>query len=295
MAKTPSLRRRRVAAALKRLREQAGLNHIQAAEASGFSTAKVSRIEALHNAVTGDDARTLCEGYGVDKHTTEAIAELARQSRRRGWWHVYSDDILGRVVDLIELETDARTIRDFSLDLVSGLLQTEAYARAVIRNGYPGIDQDGLMRRVSLRMDRQKQVRERGVKLWIIVGEAALRQPIGGGAVMAEQLDRLADHAESSGTVQVLPLSLPGHAAMGVSFKLLDLRDGATFGHLDTLTGGLYLEEEADIEHYRDTWARLTANALNFHQSVEMIRRLADEHRSGEPGDQHRWREVAQE
>lgn len=294
MAKQTSLRRRRVAAALKRLREQAGLNHAQAAEGSGFSTAKISRIEALYNAVTGDDARTLCEVYGVDKHTTEALAELARQSRRRGWWHVYSNDILGRAVDLIELEADARTIRGFSLDLVPGLLQTESYARAVIRNGFPGIDQDGLMRRVSLRMDRQKQARERDIKLWTIVGEAALRQPIGGGAVMAEQLDRLADHADNTGTVQVLPLSLPGHAAMGVSFKLLDLRDGATYGHLDTLTGGLYLEEEADIEHYRDTWSRLTANALNFHQSVEMIRRAADVHRSGGSSGQPRS-DVAQE
>src|SRR5438093_10099454 len=108
MVKKPSLRRRRVAAALKRLREEAGLSHVQAAESSGFSTAKPSRIESLFSGVTGDDARTLCEVYGVDKHTTDAISELARQSRRRGWWHVYADDILGTLVDLLELEADAR-------------------------------------------------------------------------------------------------------------------------------------------------------------------------------------------
>lgn len=295
MAINPTLRRRRAAMTLKRLREEAGMNHTQAAEATGFSTAKISRIEALKTGVTGDDARTLCEAYGVDRQTIDAIAEVARQSRRRGWWHVYSDDILGRIVDLIELEADARTIRQFNIDLLSGLLQTEAYARAVIRSGYPDIDQDSLMRRVSLRMERQKQARDRGVKLWTIVGEAALLQPIGGSAVMAEQLDHLADHAESTGAVQILPLSLPGHASMGVSFKLLDLRDGATFGHLDVLTGGLYLEDDQDIEHYREAWARLTADALNFHQSVEMIRRLAEEHRSGGAGDQLRRHDVAHE
>lgn len=294
MARTPSLRRRRVATALRRLREQAGLSHIQAAGSSGFSTAKISRIEALHTAVTGDDARTLCEIYGVDKHTTDALAELARQSRRRGWWHIYSDDVLGKVVDLIELEADAKALRSFRLDLIPGLLQTEAYASAVIRNGFAGIDQEILRRRVSVRMNRQQQARERGVKVWSIVGEATLLQPVGGGSVMAEQLDSLADLAESTGTVQVLPLSLPGHPAMGVSYTLLDLRDGATFAYIDTLTGGLYLEDEVEVDHYRDTWARLTASALDFHQSVEVIRRAADEHRSGR-GDQVRGREVAQE
>lgn len=295
MATTPSLRRRRVAAALKRLRDQAGLNHVQAAEGSGFSTAKISRIESLFSRVTGDDARTLCEVYGVDKSTTDAIAELARQSRRRGWWHVYSDDILGRVVNLIELEADAKSLRSFRLDLIPGLLQTESYASAVIRNGFPGIEQNALQQRVSLRMDRQHQALDRGVKVWSIIGEAALRQPVGGGDVMAKQLDHVADLAESAGTVQVLPLSLPGHPAMGVSYTLLDLRDGATFAYLDTLTGGLYLEDEPEIEYYRDVWVRLTASALDFHRSVEMIRRLADEHRSGEPSEQHRGREVAQE
>lgn len=294
MAKTPSLRRRRVAAALRRLREQAGLSHVQAAEGSGFSTAKISRIESLFSGVTGDDARTLCEVYGVDKRTTDALAELARQSRRRGWWHVYSDDVLGRLVDLLELEADAKAWRSFRLDLIPGLLQTEAYAAAVIRNGFPGIDREALRQRVDLRMARQQQVRERGIKIWSIVGDAALLQPIGGAMVMAEQLDRLADLAESTGTVQVLPLSLPGHPAMGVSYTLLDLRDGATFAYIDTLTGGLYLEDEAEIEHYRETWARLTASALDFHQSVEVIRRAADEHRSGRD-ERLRGREVAQE
>jgi transcriptional regulator with XRE-family HTH domain len=294
MAKTPSLRRRRVATALRRLREQAGLSHIQAAGSSGFSTAKISRIEALHTAVTGDDARTLCEIYGVDKHTTDAIAELARQSRRRGWWHIYSDDVLGRVVDLLELEADARTVRNFEIDLVPGLLQTEAYAAAVIRNGFPGIDTETLQQKVSVRMHRQQQVRDREVKLWAIVGEAALRQPVGGATVIADQLDRLAGLADSTGTVQVLPLSLPGHPAMGVPYELLELRDGSSFAYLDTLTGGLYLEDEPEIEHYRDTWARLTASALDFHQSVEVIRRAADMHRSGR-GGKVRGREVAQE
>src|SRR2546430_15600486 len=135
MARKPWLRRRRVAAALKRFREEAGLSHVQAAEASAFSTAKISRIESLFSGVTGDDARTLCEVYGVDKHTTDAIAELARQSRRRGWWHVYSDDVLGKVVDLIELEADAKKWRSFRLDPIPCLLQTQAYAAAAIRHG----------------------------------------------------------------------------------------------------------------------------------------------------------------
>src|SRR5207245_874695 len=166
--------------------------------------------------------------------------------------------ILGKVVDVIELEADSRTVRNFQLDLIPGLLQTEAYAAAVVRSGYPGIDAETLRQKVAVRLERQRHVRDRGVKLWVIIGEAALRQPIRGGEVMAEQLDRLAEIAENAGTVQVLPLSLPGHPAMGVPYELLELRDGTTFAYLDTLTGGLYLEDESELEQYRETWDRLT-------------------------------------
>ena len=76
--------------------------------------------------------------------------------------------------------------------------------------------------------------------------------------------------------------------------ELLELRDGSTFTYLDTLTGGLYREDESELEHYRDTWDRLTASALDFHKSVEVIRRAADEHRSGR-GDKRRGREMVQE
>lgn len=231
--------------------------------------------------ISGDDARTLCEVYGTDKELTEALAELARQSRRRGWWYVYDNDVLGKAADLVELEADARKIRSFTIDLVPGLLQTAEYAAAIIRLGYPSATRDEVEQRVALRMERQQRAWDAGVHMWAVLGEAALIQPIGGPDVMAAQLDHLMSLVtERAVTVQVLPLSLPGHAAMGVPFALLDLRDGATFGYLDTLTGGLTFEEAVDIETYGSAWDQLTANAVDFHQSESIMRQRALEHRS---------------
>jgi hypothetical protein len=253
----------------------------QVADASGFDKGKISRMERAEMGITGDDARTLCEEYGADKAITDALAELARQSRRRGWWHTYSDDVLGKAVDLVELESDAVKVSAFTIDLIPALLQTEAYATALMQLGSPDMDEGELRERVQLRMERQTRARENDVALWAVVGESALVQPVGGAEVMAEQLEHIQEMVERRvATVQVLPLALPGHRAMGVPHTIFDLRDGATFVFLDTLTGGLYLEDQIDTDVYRDTWPNLTANALDFHTSTSVIRQKVCEYRS---------------
>lgn len=280
MPRPPSLRRRRLAAALRRIREDAGLTLAQAAEAAEFSQSKVSRVEALQVSITGDDTRTLCEALCVDEQTTAALAELARQGNRRGWWHVYDADVLGKFVDYIELATDAAALREFEVDVVPGLLQTQAYADAVIRHAHPDRPEQELKDRVRLRRELQDRALDSAVKLWMIIDEAALRRPVGGAATMAAQLDMLVFMADRPGvTVQVLPLDISGHPALGVPFTIIDLKDGATFGYLETLGGGAYLEEPPEIEPYTVAWSRLQAMALDFDRSVSMIAQIAAEHR----------------
>jgi transcriptional regulator with XRE-family HTH domain len=282
VAKKPSLRRRRVVAALKRLREEAGLTMAQVVEKTDISQSKLSRIETLEIGITGDDTRTLCEAYGVDKETTDALAELARQGRRRGWWHIYSGDVLLKFVDFVELETDARAVNSFQTDLIFGLLQTERYAEAVIRHGDPTASDETIAGRVELRMARQERWHKGGFELWSIVDESALRRPIGGAKVMAEQLDHLTTMAAHPKiTLQVLPINISGHMALGVQYTIIKLIDKATFVNLETLTGGLYLEDEPDVHRYNMAWNRLSATALDFDRSVALIKRIAGEHRSG--------------
>ena len=281
MANVPPLRRRRVGEALRRLRAQAKYTMERAAEESGLDKAKISRTERAEMGITGDVVLTLCGVYGVDKDVSNALAELARQSRRRGWWHDYSADISPVLADLLELETDSLNVSVFTIDLVTGLLQTREYAEAYMRLADPAMDPDQLRERVDLRMERQTRVRESGTRVWAVIGEAALTHPVGGGRVMAAQLEHIVSLVEDRlATVQVLPLALPGHASMGVPFTLFALRDGATFAFLDTLTGGLYLEDQIDIDAYRSAWTQLTANALDFHRSVSILKQKASEHRS---------------
>ncbi|WP_243659286.1 helix-turn-helix domain-containing protein [Tamaricihabitans halophyticus] len=267
--------------ALRSLREQAGYKITEAAKEAGFSQAKLSDIEALKSGVTGDDTHALCQLYGADEATTDALVQLARQARRRDWWAVYNDDVLGSFSGFIELEDDAREISEFEADVIPGQLQTEAYASTVIGRLAPDLDADTIKQRVKLRMDRQQRARDRGSELWVVIGEGALRQATGGHAVMAEQLDHLKELAAKPGiTVQVLPHSNLGHSAMGVPFTLITLRDGARYVYIEVIPGGVYMEDSRDIDQFASTWTRLQATALDLDRSATMIGRIAHEHRS---------------
>lgn len=282
MTARPSLRRRRLAAALRTLREDAGLTMEDAAKRAGegFSTAKISRVESLATGINGDDAYALATALGADEDTVAALVNLARSARRRGWWHVYATDVLGYFSDFLELEHDAREFLAFRVDLIPGVAQTEGYMTAVFTHSAPDADTDTIKQRVALRRERQDRMMERACDRWFIVDEAALRRPVGGPQVMAAQLDQLARFAEQPGvTLQVLPQAgITGHAALGVPFTLITLDDGARYVYLESMTGGLYVEEASDLDAYSRAWSRLQATALDFERSIKVIRSIATEH-----------------
>ncbi|HWE89245.1 MAG TPA: helix-turn-helix transcriptional regulator [Pseudonocardiaceae bacterium] len=274
------LRRRRLIGALKRLRLDAGLTIAQLAELADFSPSKLSRIEAFEIGINGDDTLILCEAMNAEDAVSDAMVRLARQARRKDWWQVYPDDVLGRFVDYMELEDDSRTVRNFQIDLIPGLLQTPSYIEALIRQGWPNEKDESIDQRVKLRIDRQERALHR-MPLWFVIDEAALRRPLGSPEVMAEQLSHLIFMAREAGvTIQILPTDISGHMALGVPFILNELKDGSCYVYLDTLTGGLYVEELEEVFRYRDAWERLSATALDFDRSVAMIRRYVKQHRS---------------
>ncbi|MET7995280.1 helix-turn-helix transcriptional regulator [Amycolatopsis sp. NPDC005232] len=280
MANAPSLRRRRLVGALKRLRLDAGMTLAEAGEAAGFSEAKVSRIETFRFQVSGDDTYALAKALGASEETANALVKLARSAKQRGWWHdaAGEDNGLGTFADFLELESDAREIFEFQETLIPGRLQTAGYAAAVIRADLPNATHAEVERRVKLRLDRQSQS---SAPLWAVIFEAALDMPVGGPEVMCEQLDRLSEAAKRPGIqVQVLPKRSRGHAAIGTSFTLFELADGATFAHIDTLTGGLLIEDPAQVEIYRKARMGLQAAAADFAGSDTLVKRARDNHRS---------------
>lgn len=287
----PSLRRRRLASTLQQLRKRAGLNVTDAAKLAGFSQTKLTRIEKAEVRISGDDTHALCRALEIPADVTEELVKLARQAKQRGWWQTYPDSVLGRATDLLELEADAATKHTFNIDTVPGLLQTEDYARAVIRSGFPRESAEVIQARVDMRMERQRRIEAGELELWAIIDECALRKPIGGSAVMGAQVQHLAEVARGRHvSVQVLPTALPGHAALGTPFSLSTLADGYECAAVDNLTGGLYIEGDSEVRGYRDTWAKLAAVALSFDDSADLLSDLADDHRRQirEPGRQRR-------
>ena len=134
MPASPSLRRRRLAAELRRLRDESGLSVTEAAKRLDWQPSRLSRIETRQSGIAAPDLRKLLNLYEVeDEGYRGYLAELARRVNERGWWQKYAGMIISEYADLISLEAEARTIRAYEQELVPGLFQTSVYVCAVIR------------------------------------------------------------------------------------------------------------------------------------------------------------------
>jgi transcriptional regulator with XRE-family HTH domain len=271
---SPTVRRRRLALALRRLRDQSGMTADQAAREVGISKSALSRIENAQVSVLPPVARALLELYGVEEPDIEPLIQVAREARKRGWWQAY-DDILPEWFEVyVGLEAEAAQIQSFEPQLVPGLLQTEDYARAVIRVEHP--DSDEVARRVELRMRRQQT--ENPPRLWVILDEAVLRRPVGGRATMKAQLKKIAETAGKPGnTIQVLPFAVGEHGSMGSAFSILTFAEPMDPGlvYVETRAGSLYLEGQ-QVREYSAVFQHLVATALGQRESLAMISEAND-------------------
>ena len=273
----PTVRRRRLGAELRRLREEAGLTIERVAKSMECSDSKISRIENGQVGASPRDVRDMLELYDVPAQQRDALIEIAREARQKGWWHAYRD--LSVVVPAsIGLEDTATTMRMYAALLVPGLLQTRDYASAVLRALQPGLDAEEFERWVDLRIRRQSLLdRADAPTLWAILDEAALRRPVGGPRVMAEQVRRLAEAAERPNvTLQVLPFGAGEHAGMDGGFTIFGFSRSADSDvvHLDNTTGDLYLENPEEIRRYNEVFEQLRAAALGVEKSLALAEEI---------------------
>ena len=275
---SPTLRKRRLVSELRRLREAADLTIEDVAERLECSASKISRIETGRVGVTPRDVRDMLSAYGADRATSEELVQLARDARRRAWWDEFGDIAPGRYVGF---EADAEWVRTYQGLMVPGLLQCEAYTRALIRAVLPDAAPAEVDRRVELRKARQALLLEDDpLSLHAVVDEAALRRLVGGPEVMAEQLARLNEVGELSNiTLQVASFEAGGHAAMDGPFVILSFPEQSdpAVVYIESPKGDVYWEEPSDVARYSDMFARLSADSLDPAASSALIGRVARE------------------
>ena len=271
---------RRLVIELKRFREAAGLTGEQVAEQMGWSLAKVYRIEGDKVRVLPRDAQRLLRLYGIGGEQAEAVMELARAARAKDWWHQYSGAIPEWFQFYVGLEAAASAMQEYCAELVTGLLQTEAYARAVMAAAARS-DTGEMDRQVAVRLERQKRLTAPDApSLWVVLDEAVLRRQVGGPAVMAGQLAHIGQMAaQPNVTVQVLPFTAGAHPAMLGSFTVMQFPDPADKDvvYLEAETGALYLEKQQDVRRYSLMIDYLRAQALGPAESRALIAQMAEQ------------------
>ncbi|WP_351236033.1 helix-turn-helix transcriptional regulator [Streptomyces sp. NPDC002133] len=263
---------------LRELRVAAGLDPSAVDVRLGFSRSKTSRIELGRHGCKPADAVALLDLYGVDGE--ERVAEFLRlveQSRQGDWWRSFSDVLSDFFAPLVALEGAAATIRTYEPFYVPGLLQTSAYARAVIQSGPARLYSHDVQRRVDLRQERQRQLDQQdGPRLWAVIDESVLLRTVGGAQVMRGQLEHLAAMMQQPRiTLQIAPLDLTASVGVGTGvtylrFALNDLKDAIYIEHL---TDSTFSQKPQVVEQYRDMLDRLGACALTPRQSLTLIQK----------------------
>lgn len=280
---SPTVKRRRLAAELRRYRETAHLTIDEVAERLEWSTAKISRIENARVSVLPRDVKFLLREYGMtDKEEAwDLLLTLARESRQRGWWQQYGEAVPDWFEVYVGLEAEAATIFAYDAEFVPGILQTEEYAWTIHRAQLPTATTAEIDRLVKVRMARQEVLHSTDApQLWLILNEAVIRRVVGNGTVMQEQLERLIEASRLPNlTLQVIPFTAGAHAAMDGSFILLGFPEpnDPHIVYVEYHTGSLYLEKQPEVERYRLMFDHLRASALPVNASRALMARIAAE------------------
>ncbi|MGH3817555.1 MAG: helix-turn-helix domain-containing protein [Pseudonocardiaceae bacterium] len=273
-----TVRSRELGEGLRQAMEQAELNGQQAATLLDWSPSWVSRLLAgkrtaspLHVAAI----LAVCRVIGAER---DRLFALCQDQRTSGWLQQHGSQLPKQLRTLINHEDKAITIRDFQAVMVPGLLQTGDYARAMIRDPRT-VPADEVEDRVAARLARRHLFsRERPARFTFFIHEFVLRLPVGGPAVMSDQLHHLLRMSERPYlTLRVVPAALGAHAGIAGHFTLMEFAEFPPVVYLDSQTSCVFLKEREEIAAYQHILAALAGTALNEGESRELIATLATE------------------
>jgi hypothetical protein len=269
------------------LRNQAGLTVQAAARGLEWSETKIWRIETGQTSLRSFDVEVMCRVYRAEAGMTEALMGLARETKARGWWQAYGDAVPEWFDLYVGLEAAASKLCLYEQELVPGLFQTPSYARTLIKADHPDESDEEADRRVSLRVARQALV-TRAIDppaMQVALNESVLKRPVGGAAVMAEQLARLAEASELSNVaLRVVPFAAgfqPGILSGAFNILRFPLNGGGEESepptvYADMYTGSLYLDKPNEIGRYTEAYAAIWRQSLDEEASREIIHQAAE-------------------
>jgi len=285
---SPTVRRRRLAAELRGIRESRGKSGDAVAAALKWSPSKISRYERARTGLRPREVERLLDYYGITGSHRALLLGLAEDAAQKGWWEEFADTLSEDYQQFIGLEHEATAIAIWHVDVVPGLLQTEAYARHII-SSYSRVEPvaPGMIGRlVKVRMQRQRVLERDGLALTVVLDESVLTRRIGDQPAMYEQLQRLAREAERPNmTLRILPLSAQ-HTVFGESYVIFGfgedseamLQDVVSTEHLRT---GFTLEGERETYLHRIAFQMLADASLDPAASRALILETAESHWSG--------------
>ncbi|MEV0259079.1 helix-turn-helix transcriptional regulator [Streptomyces sp. NPDC018029] len=277
----PTVRRRRLGQELRRLRELKGMTAEEVAERLLVSQSKISRLENGRRSISQRDVRDLCGVYEVEDHrVVDSLMQMAKDSRQQGWWHSFGDIPYSVYIGL---ETDAASLRVYDPQVVPGLLQTRAYAEALITGALPETTPTDIEKRVQVRMRRQERIAapDNPLRLWTVLDESALRRVVGSRHLMRDQLEHLVEQSQLPHvTVQVIPFEMGAHPGLNGQYAILEFPDAADSSvvYIEGVTSDLYLEKANDVQQYSVMYEHLRAQALNVDQSRQLIADIAKDY-----------------
>jgi transcriptional regulator with XRE-family HTH domain len=278
---SPAVARRRLRLALRRARETKGLTQGQVAERLEWSLSKVQRIESGEVTVSHTDLRAALALLNVaDPDQVNRLIEVARAARRRGWWDQprYREHLSAPTLQLLQFEGEATAIRSYHPMLIPGLLQTRAYAEAVVNFWQEDLSEADRTARLEVRMHRGVQVFDRAdaPQYLVLLDESMLLREVGGPRVMAEQLQHAADMNERPEVIIRIVLLPDGGRALVGPFTVLDLgeeENAVLYREADL--GDDMVHTSGTVRRYRRIFEQLWSRALTAEASARLIRARA--------------------
>ena len=282
---SPTVRRRRLAAELRGIRESKGKSGDAVAAALRWSPSKISRYERARTGLRPREVERLLDYYQITGPRRALLLELAEDAAQKGWWEEFADSLSEDYQQFIGLEHEATSMAIWHVDVVTGLLQTESYAKHII-GSYSRVEPIApgmISRMVRVRMQRQQILDRAELQLSVVLDESVLKRRVGDASVMYGQLQRLVREADRPNlTLQILPLDAQ-HTVFGESFVIFGfgvdsdamLQDVVSTEHLRS---GFSLEGERETYLHRIAFQALAEASLDPAASRELILETAESH-----------------